>query len=308
MSYNAQTSPNVVKTALDDVYYQEYNQESHPQYASAETPAVFNQDTADNAAVIMELFKGVGAWEQRSEEQEVPQGSPRVTNQKTFSVLNFSKSIDISKNFFDDNMHGAYEKMVRNFARRARTSRDKNAFATFRNALTTTLTSDGVALVSDSHVSLSGTTVDNKVTGALSETTLNTAIVQLLEMKSQDDEVDGTLAKVLLVPPALFKSAAEITESVLRSGTANNDMNVYSVKYGIMVYTSPYLGAAAGGSDAAWFLLSDAHSVTRWVRQSVETTLVPWQNQRNNNYIYKGEFREVVGAMNYEGLVGSSGS
>jgi len=198
--------------------------------------------------------------------------------------------------------------MVRDFALKARLTRDNNAFAVFRNALTTATTADAVALISDSHTSLSGTTVDNKVTGALSETTLNTAIVQLLELKTQDDVVAGNLPSCLVVPPALYKLAVEITESELRSGIADNDMNVYSDKYGVRVYTNQFLGAAAGGSDAAWFLLSDNHSVYRFVRQGMSTDLVDYKYQRNNNYIYKGEFREVVGAMNYEGIVGSSGA
>jgi len=101
MSYSSGLNPNAVKTALDDIFDQEYNAETHPQYASAETEAVFHQDTAENAAVIWELFKGVGNWEQRAEEQDVPQGTPRIGNQKTFSVLNFSKSVDVPKNFFD---------------------------------------------------------------------------------------------------------------------------------------------------------------------------------------------------------------
>lgn len=306
MSFNSSLNPNVVKTALDDVWSQVYNQEQHPQYATAETPAVFRQDSADSSAVIWETFKGAGRWGQRTEEQDVPSADPRISNQKTFSVINFAQSIDIPKNFFDDNKHSAYEKMVASFARRARTSRDFNAFGVFRGAFTTTTTSDGVVLVSASHTNLNGDTVDNDVGAALSETTLFTAIRLLLEMKAQDGEVDGSLAKTLLVPPALYKAAVEYTESELRSNTPDNDLNVYSTKYGIYVYTSPYLGAAAGGSDAAWFVLGDNHSVTRFVRTPVFTDLVDYKYQRNNNYIYKGEFREVVGAMSFEGLVGSA--
>lgn len=307
MSFNSALNPNVVKTALDDVFYQEVNGEKRPQLATAETSAIFKQDTADSSAVIMELFGGSGAWEQTAEEQDLPLGTPRITNQKTFSVVKFAKSVDIPKEFFDDNKHSSYEKMVRNFARRARTTRDKNAFGVFRNATTTTLTADGVALLSDSHLNINGDTVDNLITSALSESSLNTAITMMLEQKSQDGEIDGHTPSVLLVPSALYKTACEITESELRSGTANNDMNVYSDKYGIQVYTSPYLGAAAGGSDTAWFLLSDTHSITRWVREAVNTNLVSYETSRNDVYTYKGRFREVVGAMSYEGVVGSTG-
>jgi len=95
-------SPNIVKTALDDVFYQEANIQQHPQYATAETAAVFKQDTADSSAVIWELFKGGGLWSTRSEEQDVVSATPRVANQKTFTVTNFAQSIDITKNLFDD--------------------------------------------------------------------------------------------------------------------------------------------------------------------------------------------------------------
>ena len=46
----------------------------------------------------------------------------------------------------------------------------------------------------------------------------------------------------------------------------------------------------------------------RWVRQDVEKVLVPYQYQRNNAYIYKAEYREVVGPISFEGMVGSNGT
>ncbi len=305
MSYNSNLNSDVVKTALDGVWDQTFDGGSHPGNATAETAAIFNQDTVSNSAVILDLFSGVGEYKSRSEEQNVALANPRITNQKTFSVSEFANSVDIPKVFFDDQMHSSYEKMVKSMALRARTTRDKNAFAPFRNNSTT---SDGVALISDSHTAIAGHTVDNRVNAVLSETALNTAIVLLRDMKSQDGEIDGQMARVLLVPTALYKSACEISQSELRSGTANNDMNVYLTKYGITVMTSPYLGAGVtGGSDANWYLLGDNHSMTRWVRQGVQTDLVPYEVSRNNVYTYKASFREVVGAMNYEGIVGYVG-
>lgn len=309
MSFNSSLNPDVVRTLLDDVFNQTFTGDSHPGHITAESQVAFKQGTADSSAVVMDLFKGSGAWEQRaSEETDLPEGDPKIGNQKIFNVVEFNKMIKIPKIFFDDQKHGSYEKMVENFARRARTTRDKNAFAVYRNGFTTALTSDGQALFSTSHTNLNGQTISNKMTSALSEPSLNTAIAQLVEMISQDGEVDGYMPKTLLVPIKLFKLACEITESEYKSGTADNDMNVYSTKYGISVVTSPFLGAAAGGSDTAWFLLSDAHSIMRYVRQGLETTLVDWKFADNNVYKYKGSFREVVSAMSYEGAIGSDGT
>lgn len=304
MSLSAGLNPNDVKTALDDVFDQEFTYRSHPQYATAETPAIFHQSTTDRSAVIWETFKGGGLWQSKAEEQDVPQQTPRIGNQKTFPVTEYAGSIDIPRTFKRDDLHAVYEKSVASFASRARDTRDFNAFAVFRNSQTTAMTSDGVALISDSHTSLSGTTVDNRISSALSETTLTTGIQMLLEMRAQDDVVGGSLAETLLVPPALFPEAIRLTESVLRPGTGNNDINYVSAKYGISVYTSQFLGAASGGSDAACYLLGRNHSVYRFVREGVTTTLVDWSITRNNNYVYKGFFSEAVGAMSYEGIVG----
>ena len=299
----------VVQTELDDVFMQEWNFRQQAGHVDAMSSEVFIQDTTTSAAVIEEIFKGTGLWGKREESEDVQSSDSRIQNKITFNVVNLADSIDIPKNFFDDNMHSSYEKMVKNFGEMARVTRDENAFSLFRNAFTTTLTADGLTLVSDAHITISGATVDNKMTEALTEESLNTAIIKLGEQKDQAGVVRGSQPKTLLVPLALFKYAMEITGSELRQGTADNDMNVYSTSYGINVATTNRLGAVIeGGSDTAWFLLGSNHSATRWVRQGIVTTLVDWRLQRNNSYIYKGEFREMVGVLDYVGVVGSTGT
>lgn len=300
-------SPNAVKTALDNVFYAKFEPGKLPGWVSASSNVVFNQDTATNAAVIEEAFKGVGLWTTRTEQQDVEQDSAFLGNQKVHSVLNYSKSVLIPKTYFDDDMHSTYEKMVADMGLKARVTQDDNAFGVLRGGFVTYKTGDGAYLFSDTHTTLSGATVDNKTTAALSETALNAAIIALAEQKDQSGEVVGNAPKVLVVPPALFKTACEIVKSELRSGTGNNDTNVYSSQYGIQVVTNNRLGAAAGGSDTAWFLLGENHGLTRWVRKGIETVLVPYQFSKNNSYEYKGEFREVIGATDYVGLYGSTG-
>jgi hypothetical protein len=112
---------------------------------------------------------------------------------------------------------------------------------------------------------------------------------------------------ILLVPSKLFKLATEITESALVSDSGNNALNVYRSAYGITVYSSPYLGAAAGGSDTAWFLMTPDHSVTRIVRQGIQTALRDWSQSLNRTYLYQGNFREEVYVPDYAGAVGATG-
>lgn len=308
MANTSALNPNAVKTALDEIFFPEFNGEMHTGLVTADSSSVFNVERIENGAVITEIFRGAGLWELKPEIQDVPEAHFAMGNPQTFTVSEYAQSLDISKNLFDDDMYNLVNKAVRDMARKGRMTRDRNAFAIFRNSFTTAITNDGVSIINDAHPTLGGGVVDNKMTGVLSEINLNLAIIQLIEQKTQDGVIAGSMPKTLLVPPRLFKLAVEITESELRSSTNNNDINVYSAKYGINVAMSPWLGAAAGGSDTAWFLLGDNNSITRWIRQDIETAIVDWKFQRNNSYIYKGSFREVVGALDYAGIVGSDGT
>ena len=189
----------------------------------------------------------------------------------------------------------------------ARVTQDNAAFAIFRNGFTTTLTADGSAFFG-THTLIGGGTVTNSSTAALSDTSLNTAIVALREQKNQAGIILGGVPSILLVPAKLFKYATQLTESALVADNANNAINVYRSAYGITVYSSPYLGAAAGGSDTAWFLLTPQHSVSRLIRQGIETALRPWQYSNNRTYLYQGNFRESYFVPDYAGAYGSTGT
>ncbi len=217
-------------------------------------------------------------------------------------MADFAQGITISKNLFDDNMHGVWAQDVAKFAKKALVTQDEHAFALFNNAFTTTLTADAVSFINAAHTLIGGGTTSNLITGALSDTTLNLAIIALRKQVDQTNVVMGGVPSVLLVPSELFKKATQITESALVSDSGNNALNVYRSAYGIEVYSSPYLS-----SSTAWFLMTDDHSVTRVVRQGVETALRPWQMSDNRTYFYQGNFREEDFVPDYAGAVGATG-
>lgn len=299
----------IVQTELDTVFFQElaYDQTT-PGIATANTAELFKPITTEHAAYIGSVNKGVGLFDIIGEVSTVPLDTPRVTNKYTILVKDFAKGIEVSKDMFDDNMHGVWSAEVRDLALKARVTQDQNAFSIFRNAFTTTLTADGVALISASHTLIGGGTTSNIISGALSSTTLNTATVALREQVDQSGVILGGVPAILLVPAQLFKLAIELTESALIADSGNNALNVYRSAYGFTVYSSPYLGAAAGGSDTAWFLLTRNHSVSRLIRQGVETALRPWQYSNNRTYFYQANFREEVFVPDYAGIVGSLGT
>ena len=243
-------------------------------------------------------------------QQPVPLSTPHVTNKQTTAILTFAQGIDISKQLFDDNMHGVWAEDVKDFAVKARDTQDFTAFGIFRNGFTSTLTADGVSLFNTAHPLIGGGTQNNTATGAssaLSPDSLNTAITSLVEQKDQSAVIRGSSPAVLLVPPALWKHAREITDSALIADSGNNNVNVYRSALGITVWTSHWLGTAAGGSDTAWFLLARRHGITRLIRQGLETALTDWRYSNNLTYRYQANFRENYFAADYAGTYGSQG-
>lgn len=202
---------------------------------------------------------------------------------------------------------------VEDLAQMARVSQDQNAFKIWRGAFTTTLTADGVSLVNSAHPLIGGGTLSNVIavgaggTNALADDTLKNAVVSLRQQKNQAGVIMGNTPSILLVPSLLYELAVQLTESVLMAGTGNNNLNVWSSKYGIKVLTSPYLDLVAGGSDTAWFLLSRNHRVTRLIRQGIQTNLRDWSYSNNRTYFYQANFREEVKVADYVGVVGGVG-
>ncbi len=300
----------IVQTELDKVFFQQFDyDETFPGVAHATTAAIFKPQETTHAAWIQSVNKGSGLFPAIGETATVPLSTPRVTNKQTTQILTFAQGINISKQLFDDNMHGVWAEDVRDFASKAKDTQDYTAFGLFRDGFTTALTADGNAIFS-THTLIGGGTQSNTASGAgsaLSPTSLNTAIVNLVEQKDQSGVIRGSSPAVLLVPPALWKHAREITDSALIADSGNNNVNVYRSALGITVYTSHWLGAAAGGSDTAWFLLANRHGFTRLVRQGLETALTDWRYSNDLTYFYQANFRENYFCADYAGSYGAAG-
>lgn len=306
-------NPSIVKTALDTVFFQEFAYEdTYPGIAQATTGDLFKVVETQHNAYIGQINKPVGLFTQIGETQAVPAGTPFVTNTYTISVLDFAQKIVLSKDLFDDNLHNVWQENVKQFSRMARVTQDVTAFNIFRNAFsgdtTPFLTADAVSVCNSAHTLIGGGTISNTATGVLNSTNLNTGIVALREQKNQAGVILGGVPAILLVPAALFKLAVELTDSALIADTANNAINVYRSAYGFKVYTSPHVGNSAGGSDTRWFLLTKNHSVSRLIRQGLETALTPWQYSDNRSYTYQANYRENYFVADYSGIYGSTGT
>lgn len=309
----------LVQTELDEVFRQNYEATLPPSYATAMTAEIFKVTNTTHAAYIGSIHKGPGLFSKIGEVQSVPSYIAKVANKWTVTIADFAEGIEISKNLFDDDMHGEWQSQVAEFAIMARRTQDFNAFKIFRGAFTTTLTADGNAFIG-SHTLIGGGTTNNQIlaadvgaaTSALTTSAYNIAAKRLAEVKSQAGIPLQCVPDCLLVPPALYVTARQIAASSLVPENGNNAVNIFTIDYTVKVYQSVWLGTASPdglGSDTAWFVLdSKRHAVRRFVRQGIVTNLRDWGMSNNRTYYYQANFREEVFVPDYIGVVGALGT
>lgn len=308
----------LVQTELDEVFRQTYDADVPPNYATAMTAEIFKVTDTTHAAYIGTIHKGPGLFSKIGEIQAVPSYIAKVANKWTVTIADFAEGISVSKDLFDDDIHGEWMSQVTEFAIMARRTQDFNAFKLFRGAFTTTLTADGSAFIG-SHTLIGGGTTNNQIvaadvgaaTSALTTSSFNIAMKRLAEVKSQAGIPLQCVGDVLLVPPSLYVNARQIAASALVPENGNNAVNVFTMDYAIKVYQSVYLGTASpdgAGSDTAWFLMdSMRHAVRRFVRQGIVTNLRDWGMSNDRTYYYQANFREEVFVPDYIGVVGAKG-
>lgn len=297
----------LVKTALDKLFDETSIEMAVSGKATATDPIVFTQDQAQNAAVVSSVMGGGGYFQTTTDDVGLTnEANVAAAAPKTSLVVQFKKNMPISRTFMADQQLSAVSKAVRQQALTWGASRDRNAFSVYSLGFTTQLTIDGAALFSNSHVNENGDTVDNLETGALTDTNLNIVINSLRTQLSQTGVILGYEPKFLLTPSILHQTGMAVAKSVLRAGTGNNDLNYWSEMYpGMKVVYSPFLDAT---STTAYFVGSSTHGVMRFEREAFFTTLRPWEENINDQYIYKMRAREVVDSIEYSGLVGSLGT
>jgi hypothetical protein len=115
---------------------------------------------------------------------------------------------------------------------------------------------DGVALCSASHPVIGGTQSNLLSTAAnLSQTSLEQMLIQIRNAQDSNGKKIRLAPQKLIVSPSNLFQAEVILKSVLRSGTANNDINAIK-STGMMSGETAVISRMT--SNTAWFVQTDA--------------------------------------------------
>lgn len=197
-------------------------------------------------------------------------------------------------------------------------TRNRHKFDRFNNAFATVTAkhlfdyNDKVALCSASHPTRTSGTVQSNLGTAGDITDTNIEILTL-KMQNQTDDIGEPMPmggghKYIVVPPAKVTKAKKniAPEATWEVGTANNTINVWSTTGWTMV-TSPFLSAANGGSDTAWFIIDSMYSPLKEVVFKPVTNTT-WYDDDTKAFVYDLEFQHKVGAVDWRGIAGNAGA
>lgn len=174
---------------------------------------------------------------------------------------------------------------------------------------------DGKPLCSTSHPRKDGGTAQRNTFASattqltLTDTNLETARIDLarqLDDRGKQTRV-GKGKLILLVPFELEKTAVLITNGVKRSGTANNDINIYDGN--VTVVASNWIGYSGNGGSlptTAWFLIDPRFAQLRFIlREGLRTHQYEDPNTLSQTFYIMCRF--AVCWSDWRGVYGSLG-
>jgi phage major head subunit gpT-like protein len=177
----------------------------------------------------------------------------------------FELAMEIPVTEIEDDNIGAYNHLVMDMGEQAALWPDDVVFEALL-AGQTELAYDGKAFFADDHALKVGSAIDNLQTGtSLTKANLAGLIELMLGWVGEDGRSLRVRPNLLVVPPALQEEALAIINSdilaqVFGSNTAAaGETNTMKGRLQIKVY--PELGASAGGSDTAFYLMDTTRSV-----------------------------------------------
>jgi len=257
---------------------------------------------------------GLTTLPKKTESGEFTRLNPLQGYKTRLTAETYGAEVPTSAEEIEDDLYNiaTIQNNAKKIGKAAARTEDKAFWSMFKNGFTAANTSygDNKPAFSTAHPRKDGGTAQSNAsaTGALlTEPNLfvaETALVEVLDDMGEEIDEDGKF--LVIVPPALKKTCFELLESDLKQGTADNDTNYYyhGAMYDMMVV--PYLGAYAGGSDTAWYVLRvGLHGFTYVTRVPFSTT--NYEEEKTGDVIVRGRERFSYGWTDWRGSWASKG-
>lgn len=232
--------------AIRQIFLDRYEQE--PQVM----PEVFNVVSSTRDSETDSATTGFGMLIETSELGALDYEDPVKMYKTVYSHKKYTKGFKVSKELMEDDQHNVIARLPKLLAKSTVRTTEYHAASVLNNGFSTSYTSygDGNPLFSTSHDRADGGTAQSNASSTgitLTETNLETGRLALEKVLDDKGQIVTFQADKLIIPVDLRKTAQILTQSTLRPGTANNDVNIFEGVFKIVPWR--YLT-----STTAWFL------------------------------------------------------
>jgi len=204
---------------------------------------------------------GFGYLDETSEGGAIQYEDPVQMYDVTYVHKKYTKGFKVSEELVEDDQYNVIRRKPAQLGRAARRTAENSAAGSLNNAFSTSYQGgDEKPLCSTIHPrSDGGSSQSNASSTGITLTDDNLETARIAFRKQLDDKgmkID-VMARQILVPVDLEKTAVTLTGSEKRAGTADNDLNFY--KGMLDVISWQYLS-----STTAWFLLDPQQHQLNW--------------------------------------------
>jgi hypothetical protein len=269
---------------------------------------IFEISSSERAFEEEVKLSGFGTAPVKSEGGAIAYDNAQEAYTARYTHETIALGFSVTEEAMEDNLYvSVAQRYTKALARAFANTKQVKGANVLNNAFSATqLGGDGKRLCATDHPLITGGTNSNRPTVGtdLNETSLEAAIIQIAGWTDERGLLIAAKPRKLIVPPALMFVAERLLKSVLRTNTADNDINAI---YNLSSVPEGYAVNHYLTDTNAWFLKTDVpNGLKMFERVTLKTSAEG--DFETGNMRYKGRERYSYGFSDPLGLFGSPGS
>jgi len=269
---------------------------------------IFDNESSDRAFEEEVMLGGFGNAEVKPEGSGVTYEDAQETFTARYTHETVALAFALTEEAVEDNLYDKIStRYTKALARSMANTKQVKGSNVLNNSTTggATAGGDGVALLSAAHPTLSGNQTNLLGTAAdLNETSLETALIEISQMKDERGLKIALRGMKMILPVNLQFVAERLLNSAGRVGTADNDIN--AIRSLGMVPEGYVINNFLVDTDA-WYVKTDApNGLKHFTRAPIRTAMEG--DFDTGNVRYKARERYSFGWSDWRGIFGTPGA
>ena len=282
--------------AVFGMEYGEVNNEHEPLYEVENSDRAFEEEV---------LFTGFGQAPVKNEGAAVVYDDASESYTARYTNETVALAFAVTEEAMEDNLYDTFAKLrAKGLARAMATTKQVKAAKLYNDGFSTAQ-GDGVSLFNASHPTVGDGNQSNTGTAAaLSESSLETAIIQTQKVKDDRGILIGASGVSLHIPVDLMFTADVILNTPGKPASADNDVN--SIRH-LGVVPNGYFVNRRFTDTNGWYIKTDVPNSTKMFnRTPLQTKMEP--DFDTGNLRFKARERYSFGVSDWRGWYGNQGA